>query len=69
MKDRLISCASQSLDKIAQNPLAEEAISSNRLNQNVQILSITLTEMHKEPCFNVKPTKILSVFGGRGLAA
>ena len=32
VKDRLLSCASQSLDRIAQNPLVEEAISSNRLN-------------------------------------
>ena len=40
-----------------------------KTNQNVQILSITLTEMYKEPSFNIKPTKILSVFGGRGLPA
>ena len=32
VKDRLLSCASQSPDRIAQNPLVEEAISSNRLN-------------------------------------
>ena len=32
MKDRLLYCASQSLDGIAQNPLVEKAISSNRLN-------------------------------------
>ena len=32
VKDRLLSCASQSLDRIAQNALVEEAISSNRLN-------------------------------------
>ena len=32
VKDRLLSCASQSLDRIAQNPLVEESISSNRLN-------------------------------------
>ena len=32
VKGRLLSCASKSLDRIAQNPLVEEAISSNRLN-------------------------------------
>ena len=32
VKDRLLSCASRSLDRIAQNPLVEEAISSNRFN-------------------------------------
>ena len=32
VKDRFLSCSSKSLDRIAQNPLAEEAISSNRLN-------------------------------------
>ena len=32
MKDRLLSCATQSLDGIAQNPLVEASISSNRLN-------------------------------------
>ena len=32
VKDRLISCASKSLDRTAQNPLVEESISSNRLN-------------------------------------
>ena len=32
VKDRLISCATKSLDRIAQNPLVEESISSNRLN-------------------------------------
>ena len=32
VKDRLLSCASKSLDRIAQNPLVEESISSNRLN-------------------------------------
>ena len=40
-----------------------------KTNQNVQTLSITLPDMHKEPSFNVKPTKIQSVFGGRGLPA
>ena len=32
VKDRLLSCASKPLDRIAQNPLVEETISSNRLN-------------------------------------
>ena len=32
VKDRLHSCATKSLDRIAQNPLVEEPISSNRLN-------------------------------------
>ena len=32
VKDRLLSCVSKSLDRVAQNPLVEEAIYSNRLN-------------------------------------
>ena len=32
VKDRLLSCATKSLDRIAQNPLVEASISSNRLN-------------------------------------
>ena len=32
VKDRLLSCATKSLDRIAQNPLVEVSISSNRLN-------------------------------------
>ena len=32
VKDRLLSCATKSLDRIAQNPLVEESISRNRLN-------------------------------------
>ena len=32
VKDRLLSCATKSLDRLAQNPLVEESISSNRLN-------------------------------------
>ena len=32
VKDRLLSCASKSLDRIAQNPLVEQAICSNRQN-------------------------------------
>ena len=32
VKDRLLSCANKFLDRIAQNPLVEESVSSNRLN-------------------------------------
>ena len=32
VKDRLLACATKTLDRIAQNPLVEESISSNRLN-------------------------------------
>ena len=32
VKDRLLSCATKSLDRIVQNPLVEQSISSNRLN-------------------------------------
>ena len=32
VKDRLLSCATKSLDRIAQTPLVGESISSNRLN-------------------------------------
>ena len=32
VKDRLLSCATKSPDRIVQNPLVEESISSNRLN-------------------------------------
>ena len=32
VKDRLLSCAAKSLDRIAQNPLVDKSISSNRLN-------------------------------------
>ena len=32
VKDRLLTCATNSLDRIAQNPLVEASISSNRLN-------------------------------------
>ena len=38
-------------------------------NQNVQVFSTTLTMISKESSFNVKPTKILGDFGGRGLPA
>ena len=31
VKDRLLSCATRSLDRITQNPLVEESMSSNRL--------------------------------------
>ena len=33
VNDRLLSCATKSLDRIAQNSLVEESISSNRLNR------------------------------------
>ena len=32
VKDRLFSCTSKSLDRIAQNPLVDKSISSNRLS-------------------------------------
>ena len=32
VKDRFLSCATKSLDRIVQNPLVEESISSNKLN-------------------------------------
>ena len=32
VKDRLLSCATKSLDRLTQKPLVEESISSNRLN-------------------------------------
>ena len=32
VKDHLLSCATQTLDRIAQNPLVKASISSNRLN-------------------------------------
>ena len=32
VKDRLLSCATKSLDRIVQNPLVEESMSSDRLN-------------------------------------
>ena len=32
VKDRLLCCTTKSVDRIAQNPLVEESISSNRLN-------------------------------------
>ena len=41
----------------------------SKTNQNVQMFSTTLTMIHKESSFNVKPTKILSGFGVRGLPA
>ena len=37
VKDRLLSCATMSLDRIAQNPLAEASILSHRLNPAVPI--------------------------------
>ena len=40
-----------------------------KANQSVQMFSTTLTMIHKESSLNVKPTKILSDFGGRDLPA
>ena len=37
-----------------------------KTNQSVRMFSTTLTVIHKESSFNVKPTKILSDFGDRG---
>ena len=41
----------------------------SKIKQTVQIFSNMLIMLHKETSFNVKPTKILSIFGGRGLPA
>ena len=43
LKDRLLSCASKSLDRIAQNSLADEAIPSNRLNRALNRFSTPLS--------------------------
>ena len=40
-----------------------------KTNQSVQMFSATLTMINKDSSFNVKSTKILSEFGGRGLPA
>ena len=32
LKDRLLSCATKTLEKISQNPLVEESITFNRVN-------------------------------------
>ena len=40
-----------------------------KTNQHVPMFSTTLTVIHKESSFNIKPTKILSDLGGRGLMA
>ena len=42
VKDRLLSCATKSLDTIAQNPLVGESISSNRLNPAWECFPMTL---------------------------
>ena len=43
VKDRLLSCASKSLDRIAQNPLVEESISANRLNLGRDLFPMQLS--------------------------
>ena len=46
VKDRLLSCASKSLDRIAQNPLVEKTISSNRLNPVWDRFPVPLSVVH-----------------------
>ena len=46
VKDRLHSCASKTLDRIAQNPLVEESISSNRLNPIWDCFPMPLSVVH-----------------------
>ena len=48
VKDHLLSCATQSLDRIAQNPLVEASVSSNRLNPAWDRFSTPLSVIH--PC-------------------
>ena len=45
-KDRLLSCASKSPDRIAQNLLVEESISSNRLNPSWDRFPTPLSVVH-----------------------
>ena len=46
VKDRLLSCATKSLDRIAQNPLVEASISSNRLNPAWDCFPMPLSVIH-----------------------
>ena len=46
VKDRLLSCATKSLDRIAQNPLVEESISSNKLNPAWDRFPMPLSVVH-----------------------
>ena len=46
VKDRLLSCATQTLDRIAQNPPVEASISSNRLNPAWDRFPMPLTVIH-----------------------
>ena len=46
VKDRLLSSATKFLDRIAQNPLVEESISSNRLNPAWDCFPIPLSVVH-----------------------
>ena len=43
VKDRLLSCATKSLDRIAQFPLVEESISSNRPNPAWDLFAMPLS--------------------------
>ena len=45
VKDRPLSCASKSLDRIAQNPLVEESIAPNRLNLDWDRFPTPLSEV------------------------
>ena len=46
VKDRLLSCATKSLDRIAQNPLVEAPMSSNRLSPAWDCFPIPLSVVH-----------------------
>ena len=49
VKDRLLSCATKSLDRIAQNPLVGESVSSNRLNPAWDRLPTSLSMVRPHP--------------------
>ena len=46
VKDRLLSCATKTLDRTAQNPLVKESISSNRLNPAWDRFPTSLSMVH-----------------------
>ena len=46
VKDRLLSCATKSLDRIAQNPPVEESISSSKLNPASDRYPMALSVVH-----------------------
>ena len=48
VKDRLLSCATKSLDRIPQNSLVEESISHNRLNPAWDPFPMPLTVVHPD---------------------